>query len=162
MASNYGYTEGSGKIFSSLEVTGVQHPHSLMEFTDGAGTGAVKVSATNPLPVVRGTPSTAHLVTAASTNATVIKASAGTLRGISCFNNATYPIFIKFHNTASTPTAGAGVVFGVGIQAGTAGPPPIESRAFATGIAITVVKGIADANNDAVAASDALIEVWYE
>jgi hypothetical protein len=86
------------------------------------------------------------------------------LRSVYAFNKATYPIYIKFHNTAGAPTAGSGVVFGVGIQAGThlSLLLPGGGRAFSTGLAMTVVKDITDAGTTAVAASDAVIEVGYE
>lgn len=108
--------------------------------------------------------STSHLVTAASDNATSVKASAGKLRGIQVFSRATYPIYVKFHNTAGTPTAGSGVVYAVGVQAGTQVNflLPGNGRSFAAGIGMTVVKDIADNGTTAVAASDALIEVLYE
>ena len=108
--------------------------------------------------------STSHLVTAGSTNATVVKASAGILRSVYIFNNAGYPVYAKFHNSASAPTAGTGVVFAVPSQAGlpTAFVLPGGGRSFSSGIAMTVVKDIADAGATAVLASDALIEVAYD
>ena len=108
--------------------------------------------------------STAHLITAASTNATSVKASAGRLRAVSIYNNAAYPIYVKFHNTAGAPTPGSGVVYAVPCQAGQARDHVVAAggRAFATGIGMSVVKGIADADATAVAASDASIEVAYE
>lgn len=107
--------------------------------------------------------SQAHLITAATTNATNIKASAGKLRSVHVFNNAATPIYVKFHNTAGTPTAGSGVVLTVGVQASLLRefipPGPI---AFATGIGMTVVLGMADNDSTAVALNDASIEVCYE
>lgn len=107
---------------------------------------------------------TNHTITAASANPKSIKASAGTLRGVTGFNAAAYPVYIKFHNTAGTPSAGTGVVYTIGVQAGLPFniPVPGGGRAFASGIGMTVVKGIADTDATAVAANDALIEVYYE
>jgi hypothetical protein len=104
-----------------------------------------------------------HLVAAGTTNAQNVKASAGVVRMVSGLNIANYPLFIKFHNNAGTPTAGVGVVFTVGAQAGmpfkVAPPGGVK---FATGIAITIVKGITDADATAVAAGDAVLDVFYE
>lgn len=104
-----------------------------------------------------------HVVAAASTNAANIKASAALLRGLRGFNNAAYPIYVKFHNTASTPTAGSGVVATFGIQAGMPINEVIHGGiAFSTGLSISIVKGIADASTTAVALSDCVLDVAYD
>ena len=107
--------------------------------------------------------STYHLVTAATTNAARIKSGAACLLGLAVFSVRTSPLYIKFHDSnASPPTAGSGVVFAVGIQAGTSRELWIPGgRAFASGLGISVVTGIADSDANAVAASDAVIEVFY-
>ena len=103
-----------------------------------------------------------HVVSAATTNAASVKASSGFIYSIDVFNNAAYPVYLKFHNTAGAPTAGSGVVRTFGIQAGvgrnlvfTAGIP------FSTGLGITIVKGIADSDATAVAASDCVVDIEY-
>lgn len=105
-----------------------------------------------------------HVVSAGSTNAANIKASAGRVTGWSIFNNADYPIYVKFHNTAGTPTAGAGVVYAIGVQAGTASMPfdDDDGLAFATGIGISIVKGITDADGTAVLASDCVVNIHFK
>jgi hypothetical protein len=105
---------------------------------------------------------TKHLVAGASTNATSVKASAGQIYGWSIYNNAAYPIYVKFHNTAGTPTAGSGVVQTVGVQAGTqVNVFNTQGIPFATGIGLTIVKDLADAGATAVAASDCVADVFY-
>lgn len=104
-----------------------------------------------------------HVVSAGSTNAANIKASAGRLVGWHIFNAADYPVYVKFHNTAGTPTAGASVVYAIGIQSGTASNfDDDDGIAFATGIGISIVKGIADADATAVLASDCVVNVNYK
>jgi hypothetical protein len=102
----------------------------------------------------------AHLVAAASTNAASIKGSAGTLMGVRVFNNAGYPIYVKFHNTAGVPTAGTGVIETVGVQAGTS-VRFVLGRAYATGIGVTMVKGLTDADATVLAANDAVVDIFY-
>lgn len=104
-----------------------------------------------------------HAVAGASTNVANIKASAGTLFHINVYNNADYPIYVKLHNTAGTPTAGSGVVYTVGVQAGVGREVtmPQGGRSFATGIGISIVKGIADNDATATVASDAVVDVIY-
>lgn len=113
-------------------------------------------------PATTGGCSKYHAVAAASTNAANIKASAGQVFSVRVFNNAAYPIYVKLHNTAGVPTAGAGVVETIGVQAGThvnhVLPP---GSAFSTGIGITIVKGITDADATAVALSDGVVDVHY-
>lgn len=115
------------------------------------------------LPITAGGCSIFHLVSAATTNETTVKASAGQVYGITVYNNAGYPVYVKFHNTASTPTPGSGVVRTFGVQAGTqAFYSQPAGIAFGTGIGITIVKGIADNNSTAVAASDCVLDVEYK
>jgi hypothetical protein len=108
--------------------------------------------------------STAHLIAAGSGDATSVKASAGTLKSVHVFSKAAAPIYVKFHNTAGAPTPGASVVFALGVQAGTERDLvlPDGGRAFTTGIALTLVTGIADANSTGVTAEDCVVEVCYE
>jgi hypothetical protein len=103
-----------------------------------------------------------HAVAAGSTNAANVKASAGQLYGWRIFNNAGYVIYVKLHNTAGTPTAGSGVVQTIGVEAGLAAELFIPvGLAFATGIGISIVKGIADSSATAVLASDCVVDLFY-
>lgn len=104
-----------------------------------------------------------HAVSAGSTNAANIKASAGRVTGWAIFNVADYPLYVKFHNTAGAPTAGTGVVYTIGVQAGSYSAfDDDDGIAFATGIGISIVKGIADADATAVLASDCVVNVHYK
>src|SRR6516162_4224228 len=47
-----------------------------------------------------------RVAAAATTNATSLKASAGEMARIDVFNTATYAVFLKFYNKASSPTVG--------------------------------------------------------
>lgn len=107
-----------------------------------------------------------HLVAANSTNATNIKASAGHVTAVQCSNINAAIRYLKFHNTAGTPTAGSGVVWTVPIPGSTAGGIANLSLAdnplyFSTGIGITVVTDVADAGTTAVAASEIHINIAY-
>jgi len=103
------------------------------------------------------------LISAATTNATSVKASAGQLYGYFIYNDANATRYVKLHNTAGAPTAGTGVVMTIGIPAGSAANVEfINGIAFGTGIAFTTVTGIADANATAVGASDLAINLFYK
>jgi hypothetical protein len=114
-------------------------------------------------PATSGGYSNSHLVAAGSTNATSVKASAGQLYVVSVLNLAAAPRYLKFHNTAGAPSAGTGVVYTVAVQAGVERTITFpHGLAFSTGIAFTTVTGVADANTDAVTASDLVIDVSYK
>ena len=119
-------------------------------------------------PAVSGGLSKFHLVGAATTNLTNIKASAGMVYGITAFNVATTPIYLKFHNTAGSPTAGSGVTDTYLVPSqGTANGAGLvinfdKGIAFGTGIAISTVTGIADADTAAIAASSLVLNVYYK
>lgn len=107
--------------------------------------------------------STFHRVSTATTNAVNVKASAGVLRAARGFNTHNVPIYLKFHNNAGTPTAGAGVVYTVGVQAGLPFDHVISGagRAFSTGIALTIVKDLADAGVTIAEADKLIVELEY-
>jgi hypothetical protein len=103
-----------------------------------------------------------HLVSAGSTNATVVKASPGKLYGWKIYNSNAAMRKIAFHNTTTTPTAGAAVAWTLNIPglgaANVLGENPIN---FTAGIAFTTVTGIADNDTDAVTAGDLTINLFY-
>lgn len=106
--------------------------------------------------------STSHLVSAASTNATVVKASAGQLYGYYIYNANASMRKVAFHNTASTPTAGASIFFSLCIPGASAANVAFPNGiAFSTGIAFTTVTGAADSDSTAVAANDLVINLFY-
>lgn len=108
--------------------------------------------------------STHHRVAAGSGDAVNIVASAAVLKAVRVFNIGSAPVYVKFHNTAGTPTPGSGVVYVVPCQAGLPNPDPRLSgggRAFSTGIGMSIVTGIADNNSSGVTASTVTVEIEY-
>jgi hypothetical protein len=109
--------------------------------------------------------SNSSINSAASNNATAVKGSAGQVYGVHIYNNASYPIYVKFYDKATAPAPGtdnALLVRRIGVQAGVhrdvvfaAGLP------FANGIGLAIVKGITDTDNTSVAANDCLVETEY-
>jgi hypothetical protein len=127
-----------------------------------SGTVGVSTTSFGVKPLTSGGLSIYHVVSAATDNAANVKASAGQLFGWSIYNNAGYPVYVKFHNTAGTPTSGSGVVKAIGIQAGTRAEAFTDAGiSFGTGIGISIVKGITDASTTAVALSDCIVDVFY-
>jgi len=113
-------------------------------------------------PATSGGLTTYHLVSAATTNATVVKASAGQLYGYMIYNSNASMRKVAFHNIASSPTAGASIYFSLSIPGGAAANVSFpQGIAFSTGIAITTVTTVADSGSSAVAANDLNINLWY-
>jgi len=125
-----------------------------------AGTNAI--GNVGVIPRTTGGLTTYHLVSANTTNATVVKASAGQLFGWYIYNSNAAMRKLAFHNASSTPTAGASIYFTVPIPAGAAANVFSETGiAFGTGISITTVTDLTDAGTTAVGTSDLNINLWY-
>jgi hypothetical protein len=93
-----------------------------------------------------------HFVAANTTNATVLKGSAGRLYGWALTNNTAAWVYVKFHNASTTPTAGSGVVQSVGIAPnGTNNFYNTVGVFYGTGISVTTVTEYDDAGTTAVA-----------
>jgi len=130
--------------------------------------GGSAVSSSNPLYVTvtssaSGGDSTFHLVSAASTNLTNIKASAGKVAGWYIYNSNASARKVAFHNTAGTPTAGASIYYSIvipGLAAANVSFP--DGIDFSTGIAISTVTGLADSDTTAVALNDLIINIYYK
>jgi hypothetical protein len=127
-----------------------------------AGTAAIGDVGQQYRTTATGAASGTHLVSAATTNPTVVKAGAGRLLGFVLTNNAASKVYVKFHNQTTAPTAGTGVVRSFGIPAGGTITFSLEGGiAFSTGIALTTVTGAADADNTAVALNDIVGDIFF-
>lgn len=103
-----------------------------------------------------------HVVSAATTNATVIKASAGRVIGWNLANTSASWKYVKLHNQTASPTAGAGVVRTIAIPPNNVSHLVLEGGiAFATGIGMTIVNGSADSDATAVAVGDVVGDIFF-
>lgn len=107
------------------------------------------------------------LVSAASTNPTSVKGSAGTLYGIQVTSINAAIRYLKLYDKASAPTVGTDTpVKVIGIPGNAAGAGAMIALpvgvAFATGIALALTTGIADADTGAVAASEIAVNLDYK
>lgn len=128
--------------------------------SDVVTSGTVTVS---QVPATSGGLSVFHLVSAASTNATNVKASAGQLYAAQITNTNAAARKVAFHNTAGTPTAGASVAFSIVVPAASSVVfQAAAGVAFSTGIAITTVTETADNGTTAVGANDLNINLFYK
>jgi hypothetical protein len=133
-----------------------------LEVTD---LGAARVS---PSPQTTGGLSIYRLLSAATTNAANVKASAGQLYGWYVSNTNAAARFLKIYNTASAPTAGSGTpVMTIAIPGGsTAGAGSnvefTNGIAFSSGIGITVTGAVGDTDTTAIAANEVILNLLYK
>lgn len=110
------------------------------------------------------TPTPSNINSAASTNATSIKASAGTVYSIACSNINAATRYVKFYNKASAPTVGTDVPV-LTIAVPTNGTVVVAFGAvghrFATGIALAITGAAADSDTTAIAANDVKVLTSY-
>ena len=153
MADNYVANAGSGgSTFASDDISSVHYARVKRSFgRDGVaadvGTGF-------------------RLISAASTNATSLKASAGTLYVLYAVNLNAAVRYVKFYNKASAPTVGTDTpvaTFPIPASATGAGfaldlGPGFD---FSTGIAYATTTGVADSDTAAVAANEIILVGVY-
>lgn len=110
------------------------------------------------------TPTTLTLNSAATTNATSVKASAGTLYAVTCSNAGAAAAFVKLYNKASAPTVGTDVpVLTIPIPASSVVSINLgeNGQRFTTGIALAITNLVADTDTTAVAASQVKVMGAY-
>lgn len=128
--------------------------------TDSPGiiaTGTPQASSASILSTQGPGTTPSRINSAATTNATNLKASAGRMFGVSVFNTAGYNVFLKFYDKASAPTVGTDTpVWTIPVQAGggfaeefTGAPFP-----FTLGIAYAITKLQPDSDTTVVVAGD--------
>lgn len=104
---------------------------------------------------------------AASTNATSVKATVGLLCSVVAINTTATLYYLKFYNTAAAPTCNSDtVVQKFPVPASTSGGPPVQipfpdGMKFTTGIGLCLTGGIAD-NDNTNAATGVAISLGYK
>jgi len=108
-----------------------------------------------------------HLISAATTNAASIKATAGTLGYIVAGNTNAAARFLKLYNKASAPTVGTDIpvqtfiIPGGASGAGSNIMLPVQGAAFTLGIAFAITGLIADADTTVIGAGDVCLSYGY-
>lgn len=124
------------------------------------------VKETQPSGSGSGSATPAKLISAATTNATSVKASAGTLFFCSATNNGAAPAYVKWYNKASAPTVGTDtpiLVFELPANstpangAGSNLALPSNGLGFTVGIAFAITSGIADSDATPVALNQVIV-----
>ncbi len=143
------YTSGTAQGISSVTSTG-----NLSPVSNTASPATVTANAGTPLP---GT--TYNLITAATTNAASVKATAGNLFELTISNPTATAAYVKLYNKASAPTVGTDVpVLTIPVPATAAGVGLVQlnlgnlGKRFATGIALAVTAAAASTDTAATVA----------
>lgn len=120
---------------------------------------------TTPTPTTNGGLLMARVLSAANTNATLVKSSAGNLYGIWVSNTSTSPRWLKLYNMTTAPTVGSSVpVVTIAIPAGFCGDLNVGTHgiSFTTGISLAITGAYTDADTTAVAAGDVCLNIMYK
>jgi len=108
-----------------------------------------------------------RVISAASTNATVIKASAGTVHGWYISNVNAAARFVKFYNKATAPTVGTDtplITLAIPGNAAGAGTNVSFNKGleFDTGIGIAITGAVPDADTTVVAANEIVTNIFFK
>ena len=157
---NAGSLTVDGTITANL-AAGTNNIGDVDVLTIAAGTNAI--GNVGIIPRTTGGLSISRVLSAASTNATSAKASAGQVFGWYLYNDNAAERYFKLYNKASAPTVGTDTpVITIPIPAGSAANVFTETGiAFATGIAYAVTTAAADSDTGAVAANEIIINLFY-
>jgi hypothetical protein len=157
------YTEGD----TDATITG-----TAMLWEDSSDTLRA-ASATKPLPVTQ-VPTTANgstihrTLSAASTNSTNVKGSAGQLYGWLITSIDATPVYVKLYNKATAPTVGTDTpVMTLMVPGNTAGAGMVAAEftngiPFGTGIGFAITAAASDADTTAVAANEVIVHLFYK
>jgi hypothetical protein len=175
--ANGGTAPASTTPFTSGFVTAVDYTEIMVELTGGPGSALA--SAALPVNVVGGTVGVSSTVigssstvsgtlvtkvlAAASTNATLIKASAGRLYGYALTNTTAATKYVRLYNLTTAPTVGTSVpAMVIAVPANnTAIAECTVPVAFSTGMAYSITGAFADLDATATAAGDVVGTLLY-
>jgi len=138
----------------------VPHPHTATSITNAV--------TANLAPTTSGGCTMSSTLSSASSNtATSVKGSAGQLYGIYVSNTNASARWLKFYNTASTPTAGSGTpvlrLLIPGNTSGVAGAFEFSNGvAFSSGIGFTITGAVADNDTTAISANEVIVNILYK
>jgi hypothetical protein len=155
--------------------------NSAVKVGDGTNNAAVKAAstaaeATDPAPTVSLSPNSPIVLptnslssiinSAATTNATSVKASAGTLYSVTASNTGAAAAYVKLYNLAVAPTVGTctcTIAITITVPAGGSVNLPFGTAGarFSTGIALAITNLAADADTTAVVAAQVKVITAY-
>lgn len=162
------FTPGTSKV----NAIGLQADETSTDSVDEGDIGAPRMTLdrkqiTTAYAHAAGGATPYKLVSAASTNATSVKGSAGTIYSISASNVNAAVRYLKLYNKATAPTVGTDVpvqtyaIPGNTAGAGTNIPLGLPGLNFSTGIAFALTTEATDAGTTGVAANEIVVNLGY-
>lgn len=144
-------------------------PGFLFTFPDASSAPALVTDA-NPLQVApkamtKGGATPFNMLSAASTNATSVKGSAGTVYNILATNTNASARFLKLYDKATAPTVGTDTPVFTALIPATNGIVNMSvpvGIAFANGIALAITGAVTLADTTAVGANDVSVNLTYK
>ncbi len=146
----------SDAIASSSSASGDYEPIHL------TAQGAVWMT---PTPTTNGGVSFTRVISAATTNATLIKSTAGNLYSVWVANTSASTRYLKIYNMTTAPTVGTSTpAITIPLPAGFCGDFNVGAHGvtFATGISIAITAGYADTDTAAIVAGEVIVTVLYK
>lgn len=153
-----------GEQLVALSNGAVAVAHKAASTAAAATDPALVVSLSPNSPIVLPTPTSSFVSSAASTNATAVKASAGKLYSVTASNTGAAAAYVKLYNLAVAPTVGTSVpVLTIPVPAGGSVNIPFGAAGlqFATGIALAITNLAADSDATAVALAQVKVASSY-
>jgi hypothetical protein len=152
----------------STDVLTVQGAASMTALKVDGSAATQPISGTvtaTPAAATSGGATPYKLISAASTNASSVKASAGTLYSLSAFNTNASARYLKLYDKASSPTVGTDTpVMTMLIPPSNGGfihHLPV-GMAFSAGIALAITGAMADSDTTAIGANDVCVNLGYK
>ncbi len=146
-------------------VTTVTTVSAVTSITNALPAGTNTIGAVTPAAAASGGATPYHLISAATTNATSVKASAGVVYSLSAFNVSASIRFLKLYDKASAPTVGTDTPVHTLLippsNGGLVGPIPVGIQ-FSNGIALAITGAMADSDATAIGAGDVCVNLAYK
>lgn len=159
------YTSGTASVQVAFDSITPPLISIALGNTPTLGTGTNTIGQTIPLPsaTVGGVTLNHHLVAAATTNSTSVKAGTGSIASIVLVNTAAAVKYFKLFNKVIGPTVGTDtpvVTFGIPAGVTLTWDPTLYYRMTA-GIAYAITNLSPDLDNTAVTAGDVIVSMQY-
>ena len=157
--------DGTNVIGTSTHPVQVSLANTAANATPVKTDGSSVTQPVNQVPATSGGLSISRVLSAASTNATSVKASGGQVYSWSIYNTTASSLrYVKLYNKASAPTVGTDtpVITLLIPPSGGTNFSDDNGIAFGTGIALAITGAATDADTTAVGANDVLVNLFYK
>jgi hypothetical protein len=170
IATGNGTASGAIRVALPTDGTGVVGLIAGSAVVGKVGIDQTTPGTTNAVQTIAGTSGGLSIYrnfqTSGAVIAAAIKASAGQLYSLECYNINAAAVYVRLYNMTTTPGTGDTVVWSGIIPGNTAGAGFVKSwpngMAFSTGIGIRVTAAIADTDNTALTASTVMVNAEYK